>query len=155
MVCFSLFRCAGPVNNILIVRKELCFNSRPISQASSRRCGSLLPPALEKYSNPIDEDADVKAIFDLHSTCGQSVNASYMSSHVINNQIKELKVCSVDVLDPLHFRCPFVCACFTIPKHLSYSPTMQSSMIFCIWPLYRSIFSNKVLLLLLKWRWKG
>ncbi|KAG2663648.1 hypothetical protein I3760_16G042900 [Carya illinoinensis] len=81
----------GPVNNILIVRQELCFNSRPISQASSRRRGSLLPPALEKYSNPMDEDVDVKAIFDLHSTCRKSVNASYLSSHVIDNQIKELQ----------------------------------------------------------------
>ncbi|KAF5444924.1 hypothetical protein F2P56_034016 [Juglans regia] len=81
----------GPVNNILIVRQEHCFNSRPISQASSRRRGSLLPPALEKYSNPTDEDADVKAIFDLHSTCWKSVNSSYLSSHVIDNQIKELQ----------------------------------------------------------------
>jgi pre-rRNA-processing protein IPI3 len=83
----------GPVNNILVVRQELCFNFRPNSQASSRRHGSLLPPALDKYANPTDEDADadVKAVIGLQSTCRKSMDVSYFSSHVINNQIKELQ----------------------------------------------------------------
>jgi pre-rRNA-processing protein IPI3 len=97
------------VNNILVVRQELYFNSWPNSQASSRRHGSLLPPALDKYANPIDEDANVKAIIGLQSTCRKSMDDSYLSSHVINNQIKELKVffllseCSLSTL--LSFMC--------------------------------------------------
>lgn len=81
----------GPVNNILVVRQELYFNSRPNSQASSRRHGSLVPPALDKYANPTDEDANVKAVISLQSTCRKSMDDSYLSSHVINNQIKELQ----------------------------------------------------------------
>lgn len=81
----------GPVNNILLVRQDLNSNSRPNSQAPSRRHGSLLPPALEKYANPMDEDADVKVVMSLHSSCAKSMDASYSSSLVINNQIKELQ----------------------------------------------------------------
>ncbi|KAL0017412.1 hypothetical protein SO802_004481 [Lithocarpus litseifolius] len=81
----------GPVNNILVVRPELNFNFRPNSQPSSRRHGSLLPPALDKYRNPTDEDADTTTVIGLQSTCGTSMDPSYFSSHVINNQIKELQ----------------------------------------------------------------
>ncbi|KAB1220216.1 Protein ROOT INITIATION DEFECTIVE 3 [Morella rubra] len=81
----------GPVNNILLVRQDLNSNSWPNSQAPSRRHGSLLPPALEKYANPMDEDADVKVVMSLHSSCTKSMDASYSSSLVINNQIKELQ----------------------------------------------------------------
>ncbi|XP_054819626.1 protein ROOT INITIATION DEFECTIVE 3 isoform X2 [Prosopis cineraria] len=58
----------GPLNNILVVRKQLD-SSKPISstlQSCSRRQGSLLPPPLEKYSNSINEDSDVKTIVSLY-----------------------------------------------------------------------------------------
>lgn len=107
MFCCSLLYTAGPVNNILVVRQDLNSNSRPNSQAPSRRHGSFLPPALEKYANPMDEDADVKVVMSLHSSCAKSMDASYSSSLVINNQIKELQVCLVDV-DPPLLSCVFV-----------------------------------------------
>ncbi|XP_059453662.1 protein ROOT INITIATION DEFECTIVE 3 [Corylus avellana] len=81
----------GPVNNILVVRQEVYFNSRPISQSSSRRHGSLVPPPLDKYENSTDEDVNVKTVISLQSTCRKSMDDSYLSSHVINNQIKELQ----------------------------------------------------------------
>jgi pre-rRNA-processing protein IPI3 len=81
------------VNNILVVRQEVYFNSRPFSQASSRRHGSLVPPPLDKHAaNPTDEDVNVKTVIGLQSTCRKSMDDSYLSSHVINHQIKELQV---------------------------------------------------------------
>lgn len=90
---FSLYY-AGPVNNILVVRQQFYnnFHINPNMQVSSRRHGSLLPPPLEKYDNSTDGDADFKAVIGLQPTCSESMDAFYQSSHVINNQIKELQV---------------------------------------------------------------
>ncbi|KAH7523637.1 protein ROOT INITIATION DEFECTIVE 3 [Ziziphus jujuba] len=83
----------GPVNNILVVRQQFYnnFHINPNMQVSSRRHGSLLPPPLEKYDNSTDGDADFKAVIGLQPTCSESMDAFYQSSHVINNQIKELQ----------------------------------------------------------------
>ncbi|KAI9118110.1 hypothetical protein K1719_010442 [Acacia pycnantha] len=84
----------GPVNNILVVRRQLESSksmSSTLQSLCSRRQGSLLPPPFGKYSNSTtDEDSDVKTIVSLHDgrSCG---NVSYMSSQVIFNQIKEFQ----------------------------------------------------------------
>ncbi|RDX70085.1 Protein ROOT INITIATION DEFECTIVE 3, partial [Mucuna pruriens] len=82
----------GPVNNILVVRRVNDFSNRISSnvQASSRKQGANLPPPLEKYANPIDEDSDMKTIISLGGG-KSSVDPSYLSSHLISNYIKELQ----------------------------------------------------------------
>lgn len=85
---------AGPVNNILVVRQQLYsnFHINPNMSTSSKRHGSLLPPPLEKYANSTDEVTDFKAVIGLQATCSESMDSVYHSSHVMNNQIKELQV---------------------------------------------------------------
>ncbi|XP_020211750.1 protein ROOT INITIATION DEFECTIVE 3 [Cajanus cajan] len=82
----------GPVNNILVVRRENDYSNHTSSnvQASSRKQGSNLPPPLEKYVNSIDEDSNMKTIISLGGG-RRPVDASYLSSHVITNYIKELQ----------------------------------------------------------------
>ncbi|KAI9083254.1 hypothetical protein K1719_034786 [Acacia pycnantha] len=84
----------GPVNNILVVRRQLDSSksmASTLQSPSSRRQGSLLPPPLEKYSNSTtDEDSDVKIVVSLHDR-RSSVDVSYMSSQVIFNQVKEFQ----------------------------------------------------------------
>ncbi|KDP41720.1 hypothetical protein JCGZ_16127 [Jatropha curcas] len=83
----------GPVNNIQIVRRPLYLNPQASSnmQASSRRRGSLLPPPLDKYMNSTVKNIGFNAIIRLQDTCSNSLDASYLSSEVIHNQIKELQ----------------------------------------------------------------
>lgn len=96
---------AGPVNNIVLVRQRLY----PKSQTSSRRHGPLFPP-LEKYANSTDEDTDTKTVIGFQETYNKSMNATYLSSHVIDNQIKELQV--------LFLRFTFFCSfCSLIYMH--------------------------------------
>ncbi|RZB53971.1 Protein ROOT INITIATION DEFECTIVE 3 isoform C [Glycine soja] len=82
----------GPVNNILVVRRENDSSNHISSnvQASSRKQGSNLPPPLEKYANSIDDDSDMKTMISLGGG-RKSVDPSYISSHVISNYIKELQ----------------------------------------------------------------
>ncbi|XP_027351601.1 protein ROOT INITIATION DEFECTIVE 3 [Abrus precatorius] len=83
---------AGPVNNILVVRREIDLSNHISSnvQASSRKQGANLPPPLEKYANSTDEDSDMKTIISLVGD-RRSTDVSYLSSHVILNYIKELQ----------------------------------------------------------------
>ncbi|PON37896.1 Guanine nucleotide-binding protein, beta subunit [Trema orientale] len=76
----------GRVNNIVVVRQQLY----PSPQTSSRRHGSLLPP-LEKYANSTDEDTDTKTVIGFQETYSESMDAKYLSYHVINNHIEELQ----------------------------------------------------------------
>ncbi|KAJ7958170.1 protein ROOT INITIATION DEFECTIVE 3-like [Quillaja saponaria] len=82
----------GPVNNILVIRQQLKFNygMSPNLQASTRKQGSLLPPPLEKYANSTDEDSGVE--FVVGNPAGSIPrNASYITSHVMADQIKQLQ----------------------------------------------------------------
>lgn len=74
----------GPVNNILVVRQQ-------VSVASSRRHGSSLPPPLDKRAYEADKDADFKAVIGLQDTCSNSTDALYITSHVMERQIRELQ----------------------------------------------------------------
>ncbi|KAK7295545.1 hypothetical protein RJT34_18455 [Clitoria ternatea] len=89
-----MFRHAkGPVNNILVVRREIDFNSHISSyvQPSSRKRANL-PPPLEKIANSTDEDSDVKTKTIISLGGGKrSMDVSYLSSHVISSYIKELQ----------------------------------------------------------------
>jgi len=85
----------GPVNNILVVRRENSSNHISSNvQPSSRKQGNL-PPPLEKYANSIHEDSDMNTTISLGGG-RSSLNPSYLSSHVISNYIKELQVCLCD-----------------------------------------------------------
>ncbi|OAY22940.1 protein ROOT INITIATION DEFECTIVE 3 [Manihot esculenta] len=83
----------GPVNNIQIVRRPLYLNPRVSSnvQSSSRRHGSLLPPALDKYVNTTDKNTGINAVIRPQSTYDSPLDASYLSCQVIDSQIQELK----------------------------------------------------------------
>ncbi|KAI8549932.1 hypothetical protein RHMOL_Rhmol06G0063600 [Rhododendron molle] len=77
----------GPVNNILVVPWMLLNSqSSPI-----RRHGSSLPPPLEKYTNSMDEIAEVKTYLGTHGTSDEPLDASYISVHTMNSQIEELQ----------------------------------------------------------------
>ncbi|KAL2329772.1 hypothetical protein Fmac_017353 [Flemingia macrophylla] len=80
------------VNNILIVRREIDSSNHVPSnvQVSSRKQGSNLPPPLEKYVNSMDDDSDTKPIIRLGGG-RRPMDASYLSSQVITNYIKELQ----------------------------------------------------------------
>ncbi|KAK7394358.1 hypothetical protein VNO78_14882 [Psophocarpus tetragonolobus] len=82
----------GPVNNILVVRREndSSNHTSPIIQASSKKQVSNLPPPLEKYANPKDEDSNMKTIISLGGG-RRSVDPLYISSHVISNYIKQFQ----------------------------------------------------------------
>jgi len=87
---------AGPVNNILVVRRENSSNHISSNvQTSSRKQGANLPPPLEKYENSVDEDSDMSTMISLGGG-RSSVVPSYLSSHVISNYVKELQVCLYD-----------------------------------------------------------
>ncbi|XP_028783345.1 protein ROOT INITIATION DEFECTIVE 3-like, partial [Neltuma alba] len=79
----------GPVNNIVVVRKELDSSKHMSStlQSGSRKQGSLVPPPLEKYTN---EDSEVQTIVSLHDDRSDT-DVSYMSCRAIFNQIKEFQ----------------------------------------------------------------
>lgn len=87
-----LLYCAGPVNNILVIRQQVS-HTIPNSQASSRRHGSSLPPPLEKRAYEADKDAGFKAVIGLQGTCNKSTDAVYITSDVMERQIRELQVC--------------------------------------------------------------
>lgn len=83
-----MFRHAkGPVNNIRIVRRP-ALRAESKELFSSRRHELSLPPPLEKYANSTDEDMDNNAIITLPDTR----EASYLSSQLINDHIKELQL---------------------------------------------------------------
>ncbi|MED6193756.1 hypothetical protein PIB30_022545 [Stylosanthes scabra] len=80
----------GPVSNICVVRPEIDSTNR-ISQSSSRKQRSDLPPPLEKYANSV-EDVDAKTPILLRGD-KRCTEVSYLSSHVISSHVKELRVC--------------------------------------------------------------
>lgn len=77
------------MNNVLIVRLPLYLNGQ---MPSLRRHGSLLIPALEKYANSTDENAEVKAVIAHQTNCNRPLDGLYHSSQVMNDQGKELQV---------------------------------------------------------------
>ncbi|KAF3443545.1 hypothetical protein FNV43_RR13231 [Rhamnella rubrinervis] len=90
----SIFKHAkGPVNNIIVVRQQLYpnFQINPNMSTSSKRHGSLLPPPLEKYMTSTDEVTDFKTVIGLQATCSESMDLVYLSSRVMNNQIKNFR----------------------------------------------------------------
>jgi len=89
----SIVDSAGPVNNIIVVRRENSSNHISSNvQTSSRKQGANLPPPLEKYANSIDEDSDMSTMVSLVGG-SSSVVPQYISSQQISNYIKELQVC--------------------------------------------------------------
>ncbi|ESW11388.1 hypothetical protein PHAVU_008G025800 [Phaseolus vulgaris] len=81
----------GPVNNIIVVRRENSSNHISSNvQTSSRKQGANLPPPLEKYANSIDEDSDMSTMVSLVGG-SSSVVPQYISSQQISNYIKELQ----------------------------------------------------------------
>ncbi|XP_068500892.1 protein ROOT INITIATION DEFECTIVE 3-like [Phaseolus vulgaris] len=81
----------GPVNNILVVRRENSTNHISSNvQTSSRKQGANVPPPLEKYANSIDEDSDMSTMVSLGGG-SSSVVPLYISSSLISNYIKELQ----------------------------------------------------------------
>ncbi|KAL3571622.1 hypothetical protein D5086_025526 [Populus alba] len=92
--CISLvhYLVTGPVNNINVLKRPAYLNPRMLSnvQASSRRHGLSLPPPLSKYINTMDEKV-ISAVVNLQATCNNPLDASSISSQVINCQIKELQ----------------------------------------------------------------
>jgi hypothetical protein len=97
----------GPVNNIHVLNRPAYLNPRSLSnvQASSRRHGLSLPPPLSKYINTMDEKV-ISAAVNLQATCNNPLDASCISSQVINCQIKELQVLNCSTIFFLHF---FLC----------------------------------------------
>ncbi|KAJ8763273.1 hypothetical protein K2173_026174 [Erythroxylum novogranatense] len=83
----------GPVNNIYVVKRPLYPNSRFSLgfQVSSRRRGSLLPPPLDKYVKLAAENVDTNAVISLQASSFNHVDAPYLSSELIDKQIKELQ----------------------------------------------------------------
>lgn len=61
------------------------------SQASSMR-RPLLPPPLEKYTNSMGENSDVKAVITPHANPDKPFDASYVSVCTMDSQINELQV---------------------------------------------------------------
>lgn len=88
---FLPYYCAGPVNNVLIVRQQLLPKSqlKSTSQGSLRKHRSLLPPALAKFENSKDEDEDSGVMIDLS---GPPMGFSFLNTQVMENQIAELQV---------------------------------------------------------------
>ncbi|XAR61901.1 hypothetical protein NMG60_11016447 [Bertholletia excelsa] len=78
----------GPVSNIVVIRSALWLNPQ---FSSVRRQGSSLPPPLEKYGDSSDEIVEVRAFVGDHAAADEPLDASYISVHVMNNQIKELQ----------------------------------------------------------------
>lgn len=137
-ILLNIVDAAGPVNNILVVRRENDSSNHISSnvQASSRKQGSNLPPPLEKYANSIDDDSDMKTMISLGGG-RKSVDPSYISSHVISNYIKELQVCESWWIVLL------------IKEWAVSDPDCNLNSVFNL------CFSIKVQLLLLKWRWRN
>ncbi|GMG98710.1 hypothetical protein Nepgr_000550 [Nepenthes gracilis] len=79
----------GPVSNVLVVsRPEMILNP----QASLRRKHlSVLPPALERYSDSTEEAVGLKAVIPDWSAPAEPLDVSYISEHVMNNQIEEIQ----------------------------------------------------------------
>ncbi|CAK9177021.1 unnamed protein product [Ilex paraguariensis] len=84
----------GTISNVLVIRQSP-YLIRPTlinSQApSARRHGPVLPPPLEKYTDSMDENADIKAIIPPHVTSDKPLDASYISIQTMSSQIRELQ----------------------------------------------------------------
>lgn len=85
---------AGPVNNILLVQQQPLPKSQSTSQGSLRKHRPLLPPALAKFENSKDEDEYTGVIIDPSGPPKESTGFSFLSSHVMDDQITELQVLS-------------------------------------------------------------
>ncbi|KAI4339839.1 hypothetical protein MLD38_024736 [Melastoma candidum] len=75
----------GPVNNVLITRKQV-----PSNPKSSRKHGSQLPPPLQKYENSGNDDQEGKSLVRLSGT-QPGRGSSYVMTAVMNRQIEELQ----------------------------------------------------------------
>ncbi|KAJ4834660.1 hypothetical protein Tsubulata_034486 [Turnera subulata] len=80
----------GPVNNICIVARPLNPNPRVTLQASKKQ-GSSLPPPLHRYADQIDRPESMNSMISLQPPCNHLIDASYRSSLVLDDQIKELQ----------------------------------------------------------------
>ncbi|KAL2938262.1 Protein ROOT INITIATION DEFECTIVE 3 [Bienertia sinuspersici] len=76
----------GPVTNILLTN----FPENMKSQALTGRKTSFVPPSLEKYANSSEEVVGSKVFVGCDST-SDAIAASYLTEHVLNNQIKEIQ----------------------------------------------------------------
>ena len=91
------------MNNIIVVSQPLYHFQMNVNPQSSRKQGLSLKP-LEKYE--ADGERDSKTIIGFQTSCSKSTDAMYVSSRVIDNQIKELQVSTcVDILTFLLMTC--------------------------------------------------
>lgn len=94
MIFTGLFRCAGPINNVIVIRRPQSINPQTSEQAShAKRRVLALPPPLEKFSNSPDENACVKAHVGNQTTSDELLGSSYITVQTMEAQIKELQVC--------------------------------------------------------------
>ncbi|VFQ62333.1 unnamed protein product [Cuscuta campestris] len=90
----------GPVNNILVIRPPSCMTSRTsnaLHSSSTKRLGFRMPPPLEKFSNSLDENEEVKAFIYPQSIPNTHTEPSYITIQTMNKQIRELEQSSSSV----------------------------------------------------------
>ncbi|KAF6145760.1 hypothetical protein GIB67_016209 [Kingdonia uniflora] len=80
----------GPVNNVLVVRTQAELENTGTSL--SRKQALRLPPPLNKYTSSTDESVDLRPMTTLHSPSCGSLDAFYLSSHVMDLQVEQLQV---------------------------------------------------------------
>ncbi|KAL5705073.1 hypothetical protein ACHQM5_023419 [Ranunculus cassubicifolius] len=78
-----------PVNNIVIVNPSLYHQSS--NSQISRRNTSSIPPPLDKYLDSKGDNIDLNPKVKLPTPLNATQDAVYISSGVMNNQIKELQ----------------------------------------------------------------
>ncbi|MQL82931.1 hypothetical protein Taro_015427 [Colocasia esculenta] len=82
----------GPVNNVLIVRQPMnAFQKLAGDEISLRkRVRMSIPPSLDKYVDSTEDGLKTKPVSVLW-TSDESLENTYLTSHVMMNQIKELQ----------------------------------------------------------------
>ncbi|GAB4845536.1 hypothetical protein Ancab_038941 [Ancistrocladus abbreviatus] len=78
----------GPVSNILVSCPKIILKPQP---SIGRRHLSALPPPLEKYANSTEEIVGVKAVVGGGALSAEPMNATYLTEHVMNSQIREIQ----------------------------------------------------------------
>ncbi|KAG0482411.1 hypothetical protein HPP92_010495 [Vanilla planifolia] len=78
----------GPVSNVVIVRQPINFSHLSLSR---KQLNLLLPPPLDRYSDPLESEVDFKAVKVLHQHYNHLDDICYFSASVMNSQIKELQ----------------------------------------------------------------
>ncbi|GAB4845533.1 hypothetical protein Ancab_038938 [Ancistrocladus abbreviatus] len=86
--CLYLAKVLCPVSNILVSCPKIILKPQP---SIGRRHLSALPPPLEKYANSTEEIVGVKAVVGGGALSAEPMNATYLTEHVMNSQIREIQ----------------------------------------------------------------